>query len=202
MPYRATEKTKARKRETRTRILKAARSVIAAEGFGGAQMSAVADAAYVSVGTLYSYFPGKAELFRDVFRRTAEREVAVLEEVAARDLPPAERLEQAARALAGRAIEAGPLAFSLIAEPVHPLVEAERLKAREAYARVYAGILRDGMDSGVFRRQRPELVAACLVGAVAEALIAPFATTGTNATLIDEIIALCLNGILAGEAKP
>jgi AcrR family transcriptional regulator len=194
MPYRPTEKTKARKQETRTRILKAARDAIATAGFGGAQMTAVAEAAYVSVGSLYSYFPSKADLFGAVFRRTAEREVAVLADAAAGDAPPAARLERALRTLAGRAVQAGPLAFALIAEPVHPIVEAERLKAREAYARIITGILRDGMTTGVFRRHQPELAAVAMVGALAEALIAPRAAPPEE-TLIDELVTFCLNGI-------
>lgn len=194
MPYRPTEKTKIRKQETRTRILKAAREVISAAGFGEAQMTAVAKAAYVSVGTLYSYFPSKAELFGAVFRHTADREVAVLEEAAARSGPPEARLDRALRTLAGRAVEAGPLAFALIAEPVHPIVEAERLKARDAYARVIAGVLRDGMAAGVFRAHRPDLAAAGMVGAVAEALIVPHASP-PDSTLIDELVTFCLNGI-------
>jgi AcrR family transcriptional regulator len=201
MPYRPTEKTKAHKQETRTRILAAARDVVAAAGFGGAQMTAVAEAAYVSVGTLYAYFPSKADLFGAVFRRVAEREVAVLTDAAGRDGPPAERLERALRTLGGRAVQAGSLAFSLIAEPVDPIVEAERLKARESYAEVLADLLRDGMAAGVFRRHRPELAAACMVGALAEAIIVP-RPSAPDETLIDEIVTFCLNGIRQEGALP
>ena len=66
----------------------------------------------------------------------------------------------ARRALAGRR-----MAWALIAEPVDPAVEAERLVFRRAYADVFRARL-DG-------HPQPDLVAAALVGALAEALVGP-----------------------------
>ena len=47
----------------RVQILEGARVVFLAEGFDGASMEAIAQAAGVSKGTLYTYFKGKDELF-------------------------------------------------------------------------------------------------------------------------------------------
>jgi AcrR family transcriptional regulator len=47
----------------RVQILEGARVVFLAEGFDGASMEAIAQAAGVSKGTLYTYFRGKDELF-------------------------------------------------------------------------------------------------------------------------------------------
>jgi AcrR family transcriptional regulator len=47
----------------RVQILEGARIVFLAEGFDGASMEAIAQAAGVSKGTLYTYFRGKDELF-------------------------------------------------------------------------------------------------------------------------------------------
>jgi AcrR family transcriptional regulator len=53
----------ARAEKKRAQILDGARAVFLAEGFDGASMEAIAHAAGVSKGTLYSYFKGKDELF-------------------------------------------------------------------------------------------------------------------------------------------
>jgi AcrR family transcriptional regulator len=53
----------ARAKKKRAQILDGARAVFLAEGFDGASMEAIAHAAGVSKGTLYTYFKGKDELF-------------------------------------------------------------------------------------------------------------------------------------------
>jgi AcrR family transcriptional regulator len=55
--------TTARAEKKRVQILEGARVVFLAEGFDGASMGAIAHAAGVSKGTLYTYFTGKDELF-------------------------------------------------------------------------------------------------------------------------------------------
>ena len=51
-----------------------------------------------------------------------------------------------------RALAAPPRAYALLAEPVDPAVEAERLIFRRAYADVFAAALRDGVAAGELRR--------------------------------------------------
>jgi AcrR family transcriptional regulator len=53
----------AKAEKKRAQILDGARVVFLAEGFDGASMEAIAHAAGVSKGTLYTYFRGKDELF-------------------------------------------------------------------------------------------------------------------------------------------
>jgi TetR/AcrR family transcriptional repressor of mexJK operon len=53
----------------REQILAGARMVFLRDGFAGASTDAIAAEARVSKRTLYSYYPGKEELFADVLRR-------------------------------------------------------------------------------------------------------------------------------------
>ena len=53
----------------REQILAGARLVFLRDGFAGASTDAIAAEARVSKRTLYSYYPGKEELFADVLRR-------------------------------------------------------------------------------------------------------------------------------------
>ena len=66
-------------------------------------------------------------------------------------------------------------AYALIAEPVDPAVEAERLTFRRAYADLFARALRDGVAAGELPEPDPDLAAAAIVGALAEALLGPLA---------------------------
>src|SRR5436189_252452 len=56
MPYRTTERTEARRAETRKRIVTAARELIAEGGYIAAQIAAVAARAGVAVGPVYRHF--------------------------------------------------------------------------------------------------------------------------------------------------
>src|SRR3954447_19962424 len=125
MPYRATERTEARRAQARERIVRAAHELVAAGGFGAASVAAVATRAGVATGTVYRHFSSKGELFAEVFRRAAQHEVDPVAQTP--DLPTGVEAF-ARRALAGRR-----LAWALLAEPVDPIVEAERLAFRRAY---------------------------------------------------------------------
>jgi putative ABC transport system permease protein len=99
MAYRTTERTEARRAETRERITTAARELIAEGGYVAAQVAAVAERAGVAVGTVYRHFPSKSELFAEVFREASQHEVdAMREAVHAIREPACERI--AAGALA------------------------------------------------------------------------------------------------------
>src|SRR3954471_10245202 len=84
MPYRPTERTEARKAETRERIVAAALDLLAEGGYASAGVQAVAARAGVATGSLYRHFASKDDLFTEVFRIAAARELAAVEEVARR----------------------------------------------------------------------------------------------------------------------
>src|SRR3954469_16047496 len=75
MPYRATERTEARRAQARERIVRAAHELVARGGFGAASIAAVASSAGVATGTVYRHFSSKGELFAKVSRRAAQHEV-------------------------------------------------------------------------------------------------------------------------------
>ena len=65
----ASEEKGSRAWAKREQILSGARQVFLRDGFAGASTDAIAAEARVSKRTLYSYYPGKEELFADVLRR-------------------------------------------------------------------------------------------------------------------------------------
>lgn len=166
MPYRPTERTEARRIAARERIAAAARELVAAGGYRAASVAEVAARAEVATGTVYRHFPSKAELFSEVFRRASQREVDAVTAALVHGGIAAGVETFARRALRGRR-----LAWALLAEPVDPAVEAERLAFRRAFRDAFAAALPDHVADR-------ELVAAALVGAIGEALVGPLSPTG------------------------
>jgi AcrR family transcriptional regulator len=182
MAYRPTPRTEARKAATRERIATAALEQVASGGYSSASVQAVAARAGVAVGSVYRHFPSKADLFAEVFRRAAERELAVVVEVTEADGRAArERLAAAVEAFCRRALAAPVLAYALLAEPVDPAVERERLRLRRGYREAFARVLDDGVAAGELRPHDTATVAAALVGALGEALVGPLSSSNGGA---------------------
>ncbi|MEA2199323.1 MAG: hypothetical protein QOJ25_3374 [Solirubrobacteraceae bacterium] len=160
---------------TRERLLAAAQELIEEGGYGAASVAAIAERAGVAAGTLYRHFESKQELFVEVFRSVCAREERAMKTASAEMAADtaAERLEGVLGTFAERALRNPRLAWALIAEPVDPLVDAERLAYRERYAEVIADALRTGIDAGQLPEQNIELTAAALVGGCGEALVGP-----------------------------
>ena len=109
-------------------------------------VQAVAARAGVAVGTVYRHFPSKGDLFAEVFRRASQRELDVVVEVSDADGRSArERVAAAVEAFCRRALAGPVLAYALLAEPVDPAVEAERLRFRIGYRDAFARVLADGV---------------------------------------------------------
>jgi AcrR family transcriptional regulator len=200
MPYRPTERTEARKAATRERIVAAALDQLAEGGYASASVQAVAARAGVATGSVYRYFPSKSELFAEVFRRASAHEMAVFEEVTGDDgRPAAERIALAVETFARRALASPTRAYALIAEPVDPAVEAERLIFRAGYRDVLVAVLRDGVASGELAPHDPQTVAAALVGAIGESLVGPLAPEAARGrgreALIAGLVQFCTSAI-------
>src|SRR3954470_15801013 len=176
MPYRPTERTKARKAETRERIVSAALQQLADGGYPSASVQTVARRAGVATGTVYRHFPSKSDLFAEVFRRASQREMDVFADATEDDgRSAAERIATATEAFARRALAAPTRAYALIAEPVDPGVEAERLTFRRGYRDVLVEVLGQGVQRHELEPHDTNTTAAALVGAISEALVGPLA---------------------------
>lgn len=180
----------------RERVVAAAHSLIAEGGYGAAGVAAVAGRAGVATGSVYRHFPSKGALFAEVFRRASEREVQAFTEAARDDgRSVRERIAAALETFARRALRARRLAFALIAEPVDPAVEAERLVFRRAYRDVLAGLIREGIEQGELPDQDAELWAACVVGGLAEGLLGPLAGRGPAREQVSSVVSFCLRAL-------
>lgn len=203
MAYRRTERIEARLADNRARILHAARSLVAEHGFRETQVALVASVAEVAVGTVYRYFPSKAELFAEIVRTVSQREVEVLREIAESDGRATERLAAAVRAFASRALRARRLAYAVIAEPVDPEVDDVRLEYRRIHCSTFERIIGEGIRDKEFPPQEVAASAACLVGAFIEGLVGPLAmkapSDSEGARLIDAIERFAVRAVSGKE---
>jgi AcrR family transcriptional regulator len=175
VPYRPTERTRARLAAARETIVAAALDQLAEGGYASASVVTIARRAGVATGTVYRHFPSKSDLFAEAFRRAAQAEVDELRAMTGRGEPARHRLAAWVEAFVRRALAEPVRAYALIAEPVDPAVEVERLAFRRAYADLFGGALREGVGRGELAPHDSELVAAAIVGALAEALVGPLA---------------------------
>jgi AcrR family transcriptional regulator len=180
MAYRRTEHVAARLSASRERILGAALDIVAEQGYAGCSVTAVAEHAGVATGTVYQHFRNKAALVAEVFRTASQHEIdaftrATRPDVTAQGGPVVDRLVAGIETFALRALASGRMAYALIAEPVDPAVDSERLIFRRAYADVIAALIAEGVATGELPPQDVEVAATALVGALAESLVGPLA---------------------------
>src|SRR3954453_2387466 len=149
---------------------------LAEGGYASASVVAVAKRAGVATGSVYRHFPSKSDLFAEGFRRASQREMDVFEAATADDGRSAsERVAAATEAFARRALAAPTRAYALIAEPIDPAVEAERLVFRRGYRDVLVNVLSQGVKRGELDVHDTQTTAAALVGAIGETLVGPLA---------------------------
>ena len=195
MAYRRTPAVQERLDATRARIVDAAHGLVAERGYAGCSVALVADAAGVATGSVYRHFPDKGALFAEVFRRATQREVEAVTEAGNAPGPVAERIARAVETFAHRALRSPRLAYALIAEPVDPQVESERLVYRRAYRDIFARVIAAAVDVGDLPAQDAEVSAAAVVGAMAEALVVPLHTGATSSSTVPEITAFVLRSV-------
>ncbi|MEO7031277.1 MAG: TetR/AcrR family transcriptional regulator [Herbaspirillum sp.] len=200
MAYHRTELVEERLAHNRTRILKAARRLVSEGGWPEGQIASIAAAAGLATGTVYRYFPSKAELFSEVLANVSQREVDVIAQIAASNGSPYERLHSAVRSFVRRAMRNRRLAYALIAEPCEREIDEARLIWRHAIGQQIVGIIEEGQRSGHFQQELcANVAAAVIVGGSMEALVGPLsplapnldAKSDTADCLADEIATIC-----------
>ena len=174
MVYRQTPAVEARLQDNRSRILFAARALVSEGGWAEAQVASVAASAGMATGTVYRYFASKAELFAEVLSAVSQREVDVMEGIAASSDDAHTRLHAAVAVFVRRAMRNPRLAYALIAEPCDKAIDEVRLQYRVAISAVISRLIAQGQASGEMRADMlADTAASFIVGGFMEGLIGP-----------------------------
>lgn len=212
MAYRTTALRIDRDQVLRQRIISAALARVVEGGFAALTMQALAEDVGIATGSLYRHFSNKGSLSAEVFAVASQREIDALSATVRGSGSPVQRLAAGLERFAARAWDSRQLAFALIAEPVDAEVDEQRLRYREAYADLFAELLHEGAALGVFRVEQTNLVAACLVGAIAEALVGPLSPSAraareagyptlSLAEVSRALVTFCLRAVGAEESQ-
>jgi TetR/AcrR family transcriptional regulator len=157
---------------SRNQLLDAAEEVFGAKGFHDTTLKEVAELAEFSVGSVYSFFENKEDLFLQVFLRRGEQLLPAMEEVAASDEPPVDQLRRLVDLEVGFFREHRHFArLYLRSSPttsLPPLPVYEGFKANfERAMKLQADVFRRGQKLSVLREGDPYVLARMLSGIVA-----------------------------------
>jgi AcrR family transcriptional regulator len=191
MPYRRTENVTRKLAARHAAILGAARVLAAEGGMAAVQIAAVAKRAGIAAGTVYRYFPSKAELVAALMEARAAVEVAALRRAAAAAPGPLSALAAVIGTFAARALVNRRFAFALMVEPIEPELENVRVRFRRALGSEIAERIVTAVAAGHLPNQDVAIAAPALLGALVEGLIGSLASAeGEGATARAQAITL------------
>ena len=147
MVYRRTHQVVKRLAARRSAILAAARDAAAEGGMAAVQIAPVAVRANVAAGTVYRYFPSKADLISELIAEVSRDEL----------------------------LSQRTLAWGIRAEPVDVDVSASRLASRREISGEIAARIDAAVRAGHLPAQDTALAATALLGALHESLVGPLA---------------------------
>jgi len=157
----------------------------------GTPVLAIAERAGVASGTLYRHFASKEDLFVELFRDVCDHEdraIAAALNGLGQGPPATDVVEQIVGTFAQRALRNRRLAWALLAEPVDPRVDAERLAYRARSTERIEAVLQRGIDAGEIPEQNVSLTAAAVVGACGEVLVGPLSPLGDGRPGAEEVV--------------
>jgi AcrR family transcriptional regulator len=175
MVYRRTHQVVKRLAARRSAILAAARSAAADGGMAAVQIAPVAVRANVAAGTVYRYFPSKADLISELIADVSRDELAAIRRAADAAPGPSSALAAAVTTVAVHVLSQRKLAWGILAEPVDVDVTASRLASRREISGEIAARIEAAVRAGHLPAQDTALAATALLGALHESLVGPLA---------------------------
>lgn len=187
----------------RAQLLQCAKAVFAERGYHAASVADVITAAGVARGTFYLYFDGKRQLFGrilDDLLQELDARIRVIE-LGPDAAPPVEQLRANLRRVLTLLLRDRALVRILLHEAV--ALDADGRERLEAFYRKLLDhietSLRLGIELRLVRPCDPPIAAACILGAVKEAVAQLVERPGAGdevERVIDQILAFGLHGVL------
>ncbi|MGA7455490.1 MAG: TetR/AcrR family transcriptional regulator, partial [Rhodoplanes sp.] len=174
MPYRRTERILERLAGRREDILHAARDIAAEQGLGAVQIVPVAERAGIAAGTVYRYFPTKADLVEALLKTIAEQEIAAIRNSAGAAPGPLSALAAAIMAFLVRTMQR-PGLLAVLTVPAERELDGLRLVWRRALVAEFEAAIRAAIVAGRLPEQEAKLAAAAVFGVLAECAVGPLA---------------------------
>jgi AcrR family transcriptional regulator len=178
------EARRARDEVYRQHVLEAAEQVFAVRGFEAAKLQEISAKVGLSMGTIYSVFPGKQELFEALVQMRGEELLTVARAAATRGRPPLDALVALGEAYVDYFIAHPDFLRMQVGASVSWAIGPGSTPTRMQFWReihdLQAAIFRDGVARGVFVDEDPAFLAK-LFSAIDEVLLADWVATGMTA---------------------
>lgn len=198
MVYRRTHQVVKRLAARRAAILNAAREAAAEGGMAAVQIAPVAARAKVAAGTVYRYFPSKADLISELISDVSHTELVAIRRAADAAPGPSSALAAAVTTIAVHVVSNRKLAWGILAEPVDVDVTASRLASRREIAGEIESRIAAAMRAGHLPTQDTTMAATALIGALHESLVGPLAPQSEDpAKLRDAVQTIALFALRA-----
>ena len=167
--------TEEQRKKTRQSIRKAAAELYQKNGAGDVSARAIADAAGVSVGTLYSYFNNLTELMQSLWKEPVKRLLDQLETDLAKPSKPLDKLERLLKAYVKFASQHRGIyrsAFMYVRPESHKQPEPVSLESDRFFS-LFLNAIIEGQTSGDVRTGPPKLLAQTLWAGLHGAIALP-----------------------------
>lgn len=208
MVYRRTQQVVKRLAARRSTILEAARDAAAEGGMSAVQIAPVAARANVAAGTVYRYFPSKADLISELIVEVSRDKLAVIRRAADAAPGPSSALAAAVTTVAVHVVTNRKLAWGILAEPVDVDVTASRLACRREIAGEIEMRIEAAVRAGHLPAQDTALAATALLGGLHESLVGPLAPANLDdpvklrdAVQTTTLLALRAVGVMDARAR-
>lgn len=208
MVYRRTQQVVKRLAARRSTILEAARDAAAEGGMSAVQIAPVAARANVAAGTVYRYFPSKADLISELIVEVSRDKLAAIRRAADAAPGPSSALAAAVTTVAVHVVTHRKLAWGILAEPVDVDVTASRLASRREIAGEIELRIAAAVRAGHLPAQDTALAATALLGALHESLVGPLAPANLDdpvklrdAVQTTTLLALRAVGVMDARAR-
>lgn len=181
-------------------IVEVATRLFSERGFQGTSVRAIAEAAGMQSGGLYSHFPSKEALLHHIVVETHQRQRAALDEVRSSPLEPEAKFRAAFLAHVRSNFEVGADSSSRIFLTewrylTGPELE-EVLENRRSYEHVWDEIIDEAIGAGVFRKDLDPHIVRLITMSVANWAIMWFDPAGPQT--IDEVFGRAADEMLLG----
>lgn len=196
--YRVQDPGRARAR--RREVMLAAAEVLSESGFAATTLEDVAARMGTSRAVIYYQFRSKEDLYVEICVEAVATATERLAEILALNLPPAETLRDALKALISGQADPIIRASTTVGRP-RQLSHESRERIREAdrqYEALLRGVVERGMADGVFAPRDPKFVVYTLIFAINGSFVwrrpdGPL----TDDYFVEELSDMLLNGVLA-----
>jgi len=190
--------------ETRQRLLAAAATEFASEGYVGANVNHISQAAGLAKGTIYNYFPSKRGLMLALVDTIASAHTEAVLELVELEQAPAQRLECFFRA--GFAfVEQHPAQARVVVNAVYGHDAEIRERVYQAYERLFTLIAQDVVKAGIARGDFQSLdfnLATALIMTVYLGSCSQLDSNGKIWLDPGQVVGLILNGLRSRECQP